>query len=356
MKSLLKNKIQGLTNSIIAIKEINYESYTDLNNPKIKNVNVIKKSRGKLVVKIKNESKIDVNTFSSLQINKNNLTYLPLMSIKSILKGDYYTNQTGDSLKLKPNEELELNYETIATENLEPLDSLSFIFFLKDINSLKNYTKNFRFKVSFESKLKSNTVNNKKNVFQEIGIGKQIWATKNLDVTSFRNGDPILEANSISAWVKAASEKEPAWCYYNFDQENGKKYGKIYNWYAVNYLWKLAPEGWHIPSSEEWQTLFTFHGGKQNSGSLMKTMYGWKNRKNGKWGNGGYQGGFNGLPGGGTFNDGSSFGIEEIGGWWSSTEFDEYNANCILLANTEDGATIEKSGKSNGMSIRCIKD
>src|SRR5688500_248117 len=84
----------------------------------------------------------------------------------------------------------------------------------------------------------------------EIKIGGQTWMTSNLDVSTFRNGDSIPEVTSAEAWVKAAKEGKPAWCYYQNDP--GKSYGRLYNWYAVNDSRGLAPVGWHIPTNEEW--------------------------------------------------------------------------------------------------------
>jgi uncharacterized protein (TIGR02145 family) len=78
---------------------------------------------------------------------------------------------------------------------------------------------------------------------------------ENLNTDHFKNGDKILEVKSLEEWEMANNEKRPAWCYYNFDTINSKTYGKIYNWYAVNDPRSLAPDGWKIPSIEDWRTL-----------------------------------------------------------------------------------------------------
>jgi uncharacterized protein (TIGR02145 family) len=109
---------------------------------------------------------------------------------------------------------------------------------------------------------------------QEIKIGPQIWATKNLDVITFRNGDTIPEAKTNEEWKKAGEEGKPAWCYYDNDPENGKKYGKLYNWYAVNDPRGLAPKGWHVPSDAEWIVLIDYLGGEEVAGTKMKSSSG----------------------------------------------------------------------------------
>src|SRR5690242_1829855 len=88
-----------------------------------------------------------------------------------------------------------------------------------------------------------------------VTIGNQVWMLKNLDVTTYRNGDPISQVTDSTQWVGLTTG---AWCYYNNDPANNVVYGKLYNWYAVNDPRGIAPLGWHIPTDAEWTTLSTF--------------------------------------------------------------------------------------------------
>ena len=90
-----------------------------------------------------------------------------------------------------------------------------------------------------------------------IAIGNQVWMTKNLNVSHYRNGDTILMVNSPTDWAKL---KTGAWCYYGIQSAKGITYGKLYNWYAVRDPRGLAPAGWHIPSDSEWNVLKIFLG------------------------------------------------------------------------------------------------
>jgi uncharacterized protein (TIGR02145 family) len=90
---------------------------------------------------------------------------------------------------------------------------------------------------------------------QTVTIGTQVWMTKNLDVSTFRNGEIIPEAKTNIEWEAAGDNKQPAWCYYDNNPANGTKYGKLYNWYAVNDPRGLAPDGWHVPTDQEWYEL-----------------------------------------------------------------------------------------------------
>src|SRR5262245_15639657 len=100
-----------------------------------------------------------------------------------------------------------------------------------------------------------------------IVIGTQQWMAKNLDVAFYRNGDPIPKVNDGTAWANLTTG---AWCYYNNDSTQSKKYGKLYNWYAVNDPRGLAPAGWHIPSDSEWTTMEKSLGGSLIAGGKLK--------------------------------------------------------------------------------------
>ncbi len=188
---------------------------------------------------------------------------------------------------------------------------------------------------------------------QTVTIGKQVWMTKNLDVRTFRNGDPIPYAGSDDEWKKAGENRQPAWCFFYNDSANGEKYGKLYNWFAVNDSRGLAPTGYRIPTNEEWTQLTNFLGGNKDAGEKMKSKAGWKED-----GNGTNSSGFSGLPGGGRNQDGSFFANNgHTGYWWTSTE-SEYNSRLAWYRNLN----YEKNNvvgffnrKEHGLSVRCLK-
>ena len=184
---------------------------------------------------------------------------------------------------------------------------------------------------------------------EEVKIGKQIWMAKNLDVAHFKNGDPIPEAKTDKEWMNAAKKKQPAWCYYDNDSKNGKKYGKLYNWYAINDQRVLAPEDWHIPSDEEWTKLEDYLG--DEAGNKMKSTSGWDED-----GNGTDESGFSGVPGGSRTPFGTFNGLGEFGDWWSSTEGTPGNAwpRGLDCSNGPVGRTT--ASKAAGFSARCLRD
>ena len=180
---------------------------------------------------------------------------------------------------------------------------------------------------------------------QEIKIGNQIWMTENLGVDYFRNGDEIPRVESIDEWVKASEAGQPAWCYYNNDSNKGKKYNKLYNWFAVNDPRGLAPEGWHIPNDLECKILTNNLGGQSFAAEKLIKLTGLSELD---------------LFGGCRDID-KDFNEEgTLGCFWTTSEFDEKNAftRCMFISITghADSILIGISIKGVGHYVRCVKD
>ena len=186
---------------------------------------------------------------------------------------------------------------------------------------------------------------------QTVTIGTQVWMTKNLDVATFRNGDPIPEAKSNEEWEKAGENKQPAWCYYNNDPANGAKYGKLYNWYAVNDPRGLAPEGWHVPNIDEWDECLNRI--KIDDAILCNECIGSPRISIGSTNKD-----FSKQLVGCRFNYMAKefygfIGLFESSYFWSSNEIDNWG-EFVLIG--DDQALGIFNSNLNGFSIRCIKD
>ena len=255
---------------------------------------------------------------------------------------------------------------------------------------------------------------------KSVVIGTQTWTTENLNVSTFRNGDPIPEAKTKEEWKKADGKRVPAWCNYNFEAKNGEKYGKLYNWYAVNDPRGLAPFGFHVSSANEWGDLFEFlytgtEGGQEAAFPKMKmvpiyemqTSYreigGYKEtkqcthcsywtekqkeynycqvcrndrrvytgryipketKKETKKVNVGWDGnnssGFSALPGG-TCTDYGHDGYSSTSWWsttgnWNSQEEDGYAVSYLLPNGNDYHDFSYVKDKGHGFYVRCIKD
>jgi uncharacterized protein (TIGR02145 family) len=189
------------------------------------------------------------------------------------------------------------------------------------------------------------------NTYATIDIFNQVWLNSNLNVSRYRNGDPIPQVTDPTLWANLTTG---AWCYYNNDPANGSIYGKLYNWYAVNDSRGLAPIGWHVPTDNEWTVLTTFLGGSFIAGGKMKAVTLWNSPNTAATNSSG----FTALPGG-SFYSGFSFPFGVIGGWWSSSE--EEDLPLVAAWNRQlrynEGVAV-KSGsyKTLGISVRCMKN
>jgi hypothetical protein len=235
---------------------------------------------------------------------------------------------------------------------------------------------------------------------QTVTIGTQVWMAKNLDVSKFRNGDLIPQAQTDEEWIKAGENKSPAWCYYGDEVTKGTILGKLYNWYAVSDSRGLAPTGYHVPTYQEFNVLRYFLG-KEISSLKMKSISGWNSYTDGgsttcpncatwsteyrskvachtckdtrlinmpyttKSGNGNNSSGFNAFPGGLRIDikGNSSLRLGKYGYWWTSSSAEilsEYNPTSqalnIELAYNHNFSISDFQPKSYGFSVRCLKD
>ena len=198
------------------------------------------------------------------------------------------------------------------------------------------------------------------NVYKTVNIGAQTWIAENLKTTRYRNGELIHYVTDNTQWKNLASG---AYCNYNNDDKNKNVYGYLYNWYAVNDIRNLAPQGWHVPSDAEWTTLYSFLGGEDVAGFKLKEsgIDHW-NDPNSDANN---ESGFTALPGGLRGNItffGTSFGygysyLGRDGIWWScSTDSTSTYAGYRILDYYLSKGDKGYSGKDYGYSVRLVKD
>lgn len=184
--------------------------------------------------------------------------------------------------------------------------------------------------------------------YKYITIGSQIWMAENLN------------------YYKSPG----SWCYEN-NPDNCNKYGRLYNWETAE---SICPEGWHLPTVDEFNSLIEYIGGSISDDDFPML----REKGNDHWDNSFTPGtdryGFNALPGG-VYNPeyNYEFGLlHEVGAFWTATDCEstgEYNCGpdaCrfIIRAENQDDDFLPSLfsslnvfvPKSNGYSVRCIKD
>ncbi len=202
---------------------------------------------------------------------------------------------------------------------------------------------------------------------EEIEIGNLIWISLNLNVNKFCNGDIIFEAKTKEDWKNANNEKIPAWCYYDNVEQNGRKYGKLYNWYAVVDPRGLAPVGWRIPMAKDWDSLIENLGGIELAGDKIKKLNEWNGYED-EDDEGNLTGtfitdnsnnfsGFSALAGGFRHHHGMFFSGGDTCIWWSNDPIVE---NCELGIAVQGGFSgVNKYSditEGYGLYVRPCKD
>lgn len=241
------------------------------------------------------------------------------------------------------------------TLKLSALIIISFLFF-----SCKNDSDNNDKIASPDAKplVENPNNNNLSNQSETVEISGLEWTTKNLDVSTFRNGDTIFHAKTDKDWERAGKLHIPAYCYYENNSSNGNIYGKLYNWYAVMDERGLAPEGYYIPNDDEFWILLNHNGMYQHSNSSIKMQAALKLQSKSS-------GSFQALLGGIRYEHGGFSGINKTCSWWSSENFWNKKLNSTTEKINPSDLSIDENfamGPGAGMldagcgfSVRCIK-
>ena len=164
------------------------------------------------------------------------------------------------------------------------------------------------------------------NIYKTIQIGNQTWMAENLNVTT-----------------------KDSWCFEN-KLSNCVIYGRLYTWEAAK---KSCPNGWHLPTKQEFDLLLYTIGGKKTAGNMLKSKYGWRDvyKKNID------HYGFSVLPAGVRNMDGKFFKASTA--FWSSTEVERNYPYALHLTDDFEDVYLgfDNSIDNNwGFSVRCIKD
>jgi uncharacterized protein (TIGR02145 family)/uncharacterized repeat protein (TIGR02543 family) len=188
------------------------------------------------------------------------------------------------------------------------------------------------------------------NEYTTVTIGNQVWTAQNWKTTRFRDGAAIPPVADSLEWITLAS---PGYCWYANDSTNKNIYGGLYNWHAVAAV-KFAPQGWHVPSKAEWDTLVNYLGGKTVAGGKLKTtgMTYWLSPNEGATN----EAGFAARGGSGRRNDGWFFPLRSYADWWTVSELSADSSAAIQI-NWNGTAIIEPHlHKRYGIGVRFVRD
>ena len=182
-------------------------------------------------------------------------------------------------------------------------------------------------------------------VYKTTTIGGQVWMAENLNYFDIEG---------------ASSSIKNDWCYWD-KPENCESAGRLYTWKVAQ---RICPEGWRLPSNEDWTALLTAVGADSlneilwKGSSKLKSMSGWEND-----GSGTDDFGFTALPAGMKFTTSTQDGFTYHGCsslMWAATEADGGAADSLAyhmyLDCSNDNAIVNTVRKVNGLSVRCVKE
>jgi len=197
-------------------------------------------------------------------------------------------------------------------------------------------------------------------VYKIVTIGSQTWMAENLNY--YNKDDTTLNGHTWLYDSEAEEDDKSDWYHggtgwlYSWAAAVGKAekecgYNKACN-LGEGIIQGICPDGWHLPTCDEWGTLFTSVGGQDNADKMLRTKTGWSE---GVVGTDAY--GFSVMPS--PFWDGQGW-FGGLGGndaiFWSASENGSEEACSVSIYAYAEGVRLYPHEKSNGFSVRCLKD
>ncbi len=183
--------------------------------------------------------------------------------------------------------------------------------------------------------------------YRTVKIGNQCWMAENLNVgqaVNFTSGQS--DNGVIEKYV------------YNNDAQNGSVYGGLYTWNeAMNYSivkgsQGICPEGWHVPTDQEWQEMEMALGMTQSEALKANT---WRGTDQGTQLGPGGGSGYDALYSGRSVPGFGFTALETFEYIWTSNE-SGINAwrRCLDISSPKVGR-YDSFPKTYGMSVRCVR-
>lgn len=190
------------------------------------------------------------------------------------------------------------------------------------------------------------------NVYRTVTIGTQTWMAENLRTTRFRNGDQLSNVTDSDRWINGVNQGV-AYCYYGFDSTKADIYGAYYNWFAASDPRNLAPEGWHVATEDDWQTLQEYSrynfGDKYTYALRETTTAHWLRQLNPVATN---ETGFTALGAGRASAPSDPFPYKGTGYFWTGSG----SADLPRAVWFYEDITLAYDQLGRGYNIRCVKD
>ena len=164
-------------------------------------------------------------------------------------------------------------------------------------------------------------------VYKTVKINDQVWMGENL---AFKTSSGCSVYNNVNDYLKI--------------------HGYLYTWEAAT---KACPDGWHLPSMQDWWYLSNFLGGDDKSGGKLKQTgtATWKSPNAGATNSSGFTALSSGRSGDNA--------MEHLGNttyFWTNVDDDDVTSWCGALYSSKPDLALYPVSKKDGYSVRCIKN
>lgn len=188
------------------------------------------------------------------------------------------------------------------------------------------------------------------NTYGIVRAGNMCWMDENLKTTRYRDGTSIPNVSGDTQWE---SQNNGAWAAYENNASNVSTYGRLYNWHAIDNSSGLCPEGWHMATQEEWQSLMSIANSYgSGTGGALKALNLWNQPNEGATN----ETGFSALPSGTRTETGMFEGVGHHTSFWSATESDASTAFSYGMWSNGNFTIEATQDKRRGQACRCVKD
>ena len=203
------------------------------------------------------------------------------------------------------------------------------------------------------------------NWYNPVKIGSQIWLNENLKTTHYANGEEIPNGSEITT-IDISDKYWMIPTYSEGDEAYKDTYGLLYTWAAATNsssasattpsgVQGVCPDGWYVPSNNEWSILANYLGGGLDAGGKLKEVgiEHWDEPNLGATN----ESGFTALPAGFVYSSGSYSPIGNAALFWTSNSVNVNNNDAVKRECNSCYTTFHYSGiaKTSGVSVRCIK-
>ncbi|PWJ61260.1 MULTISPECIES: FISUMP domain-containing protein [unclassified Fibrobacter] len=174
-------------------------------------------------------------------------------------------------------------------------------------------------------------------IYCTVRIGNQMWMAENLRYVS----------------VGGVADDDKDSFVYGEVESNVDRYGRLYTWDAAL---KVAPEGWHLPSDEEWGVLCDYLAsmGDELPGNALKASSFWEEKYGVSMGTD--SSGFAAVPAGGRYSMGYFHDANRHAYFWTSDSEGREYAKYRCLCCRGGQVSCDYSYRSDAFSVRCVRD